>query len=183
LLHLLIELKEGHYAREADIAISVHKQILDSSRDRQGALRDYWRDAIDFRVEATLLPAGAFANCTAQRQADWRQTLHRSLGGLRYVNVAMLEPGLIAETVRSPFVASVSRLECFAACPFRHFAENLLRLEQRVEADTSHIDLGLLCHAILEKLVAELARDFIAGMTDRFALQEHQKLFDQDKPV
>lgn len=95
----------------------------------------------------------------ARSQAEWRQTLRRCLAGLGYANVAALEPKQIEQAVTLPFTASVSRLESFAACPFKHCAEYLLRLEQRVEAETNAVDLGKVCHAILEAFVAELVKD------------------------
>ncbi len=96
---------------------------------------------------------------TARRQEDWQPTLRRCLAGLRQVNLAALAPGLIEQAVRLLFTASVSRLECFAACAFRHYAEYWLHLEERVEAEANQIDLGKVCHAILEKLVDDLMRD------------------------
>jgi len=94
----------------------------------------------------------------ARNRRDWRQTLRRTLAGLKYRNVAELKPNLMARAVGDPFVASVSRLEQYAACPFAHFANYSLRLCSRAEADLAAVDVGTLCHAILEKFVAELAR-------------------------
>jgi len=94
----------------------------------------------------------------ARQRDDWRQTLARSLAGLKYQNVARLAPGIMDDAVDSPFLASVSRLERFAACPFAHFAEYPLGLEPRAEADLGHIDLGKLCHAILESFVEQLTQ-------------------------
>ncbi|GMV96000.1 MAG: hypothetical protein AMXMBFR83_03690 [Phycisphaerae bacterium] len=93
----------------------------------------------------------------ARERAEWRPTLVRSLAGLKYRNVAEPVRGRIGPLIGRPFAASVSRLERFAACPFAHFVEYFLKLEPRIEADMRDVDLGNLCHAILEKVIGELA--------------------------
>jgi ATP-dependent helicase/nuclease subunit B len=95
----------------------------------------------------------------AREHDDWRHTLTRCLSGLRYRNDARLEPSMMTQAVSSPFVASVSRLERFASCPFAHFAEYTLSLQPRVEADLGKVDIGNVCHAILEKLIKQLVDD------------------------
>lgn len=110
---------------------------------------------------------------------DWRHTLRRCLAGLAYENRARIEPSALTHVLDAPFAASVSRLERFAACPFAHFAEYMLDLEPRVEADMRQLDLGKVCHAILETFIAdltaagasltELADDEIAERIDAIA--------------
>ncbi|HOA71938.1 MAG TPA: PD-(D/E)XK nuclease family protein [Phycisphaerae bacterium] len=95
----------------------------------------------------------------ARARAEWSNDLARALGGLRYTNEVVADPARVARLIDEPLTMSVSRLESFAACPFRHFAASLLRLQERVEAETSRIDLGQLCHAILERFVFELAKE------------------------
>ena len=89
----------------------------------------------------------------------WSGTLQRCLAGLAYQNEAKLSPEAVARLREDPFVASVSRLERFAACPFAHFVEYTLGLEPRREADMGDVDLGQLCHAVLEKFVQRLVED------------------------
>jgi len=134
------------------------------------------RLAAEFRYRPELaeehdLQLRAFWNAlydTIREQRDWQQTLKRSLGGLRYANVAVLDGRAIDRLVRSPFVASVSRLERFATCPFAHYADYHLRLRERIEADLDVVDLGTLCHAILEGFMKELAerRQNLADLED-----------------
>ncbi len=92
-------------------------------------------------------------------EPSWGHTLRRCFGGLAYRNEARLDAGIIGRAVRSPLGTSVSRLERFAACPFAHFAEYLLKLKPRVEPSLEPIDLGKICHAVLEKFVDTLARE------------------------
>jgi ATP-dependent helicase/nuclease subunit B len=95
----------------------------------------------------------------SQSREEWHGTLARGLSGLAYRNEARLERSVVERAIATPLAASVSRLEKFAACPFAHFANYLLALEPRVEADLQLVDLGTLCHAILEKFIAELTRN------------------------
>ncbi len=91
------------------------------------------------------------------RREEWSATLKRTLAGLAYANRAELAPGIVPRAVADPLVASVSRLERFAACPFSHFAEYTLGLRPRAEAEMAAVDLGTLCHAVLEKFIQRLA--------------------------
>ena len=77
-LNLLIELKDGYPTSEADVATAVHKQIMEPDNDPYTTSQD--RDdlaaMIDFKVDITLLPRGAFASYTAQRQAEGADLAH-----------------------------------------------------------------------------------------------------------
>ena len=77
-LHLFIEPKDGYQASEAEIATAVHQQIMKSDNDdyTTSPVHDDLADMIDFRVEVTLLPRGAFANYTSQRQAEGADLAH-----------------------------------------------------------------------------------------------------------
>lgn len=115
------------------------------------------RPALD---QESNLPARAAWNDLYEElrgRTEWRGTLSRCLAGLGDRNVAEIDPGLMDRVTRVPFAASVSRLERFAACPFAHFSEYMLKLRPRVEAQAADVDLGLVCHAILESFVGDLA--------------------------
>jgi len=76
-LRLFIELEDEYRASEADIARAVHEQIMKSENDNyMSPVRDDFADMINFRVETTLLPRGAFANYTSQRQAEGADLAH-----------------------------------------------------------------------------------------------------------
>ena len=77
-LRLFIELKDDAQASGPDIAAAVYEQIMKSDNDEYttSSDRDDLADMIDFRVETTLLPRGAFANYTAQRQAEGADLAH-----------------------------------------------------------------------------------------------------------
>lgn len=77
-LHLYVELKDSFRASERDVADAVYAQILKSDDDSYttSSAHDDLANMINFRVEVTLLPHGAFANYTAQRQAEGADLAH-----------------------------------------------------------------------------------------------------------
>jgi len=77
-LNLLIELKDGYPASEADVATAVHEQIMKADNDAYttSQAHDDLADMINFKVDVTLLPPGAFASYTAQRQAEGADLAH-----------------------------------------------------------------------------------------------------------
>jgi len=77
-LGLYIELKDGYQASESDVAQAVYQQIMHSDNDAYtaSAAHDDLADMINFRVEVNLLPLNAFANYTAQRQAEGADLAH-----------------------------------------------------------------------------------------------------------
>jgi len=77
-LHLFIELKDGYQGSDADIVQAIYEQIMKSDNDAYttSAAHDDLADMINFRVEVSLLPRGAFANYTSQRQAEGADLAH-----------------------------------------------------------------------------------------------------------
>ncbi len=80
----------------------------------------------------------------------------RAWRALSYNNTATLSSAIANKLFPDPLSASVSRLETFATCPFKHFARYGLKLESREEADVTALDLGNVYHGILENLVRDL---------------------------
>jgi len=77
-LRLLLETKNGFGGDEADISRAVHQQLMKLDNDSytaSGAHNDL-ADMINFRVETTLLPAGAFASYLARRRAEGADLAH-----------------------------------------------------------------------------------------------------------
>ncbi len=74
---------------------------------------------------------------------------------LSYRNEAALSRDVASRLFASPLRASVTRVESFATCAFKHFAAHGLQLRQREEADVTTMDLGNVYHQILERLVQE----------------------------
>jgi hypothetical protein len=77
-LHLLIEPKNGFQVAQNEIASAIEKKIIElnkSTYDETGILED-WRDSLDFSIEVTLLPAGAFAGYAAKKQSEGADLAH-----------------------------------------------------------------------------------------------------------
>jgi ATP-dependent helicase/nuclease subunit B len=75
--------------------------------------------------------------------------------GLSYHNRAELSAQVAGKLFGSPLKASVTRIETFATCPFKHFAQFGLNLRPCEEQDVTAMDLGNVYHQILERLVRE----------------------------
>jgi len=77
-LHLLIELKDEHRISEADMARLVYEHIMKSDNDTYttSQVHEDLADMVNFGVEVTLLPSGAFANYTNQRQFEGADLAH-----------------------------------------------------------------------------------------------------------
>ena len=72
---------------------------------------------------------------------------------LSYDNAAELSPATVLELYGDALATSVSRLETFAACPFKHFAGHTLGLRGRDEDEVTPRDLGVVYHGVLERLI------------------------------
>lgn len=79
-----------------------------------------------------------------------------AMAALKYSNEASLDGDAIQRLYGQPFRSSVTRLECFASCPFRHFAQYGLRLEEREEHRLAALELGTVSHKIMEDFVREM---------------------------
>ena len=82
--------------------------------------------------------------------------LGRALTSLAHVNEAALDADAVDSLYRGALRNSVTRLECFASCPFRHFAEYGLGLDQRLEHRLEALELGTLSHQVIEEFVREI---------------------------
>ncbi|MGF1633024.1 MAG: PD-(D/E)XK nuclease family protein [Phycisphaerae bacterium] len=81
----------------------------------------------------------------AYTQAQWP--------ALRYQNQPRLKRTTAERLFPSPLKLSVSQLESFAVCPYRHFLRYGLRLMPRPEPDLGARELGSAYHGVLERVV------------------------------
>lgn len=97
---------------------------------------------------------------------EWRPKLQKMLSSLHYRND---EPPLGAATSRLLYgdrlIASVSRMERFVACPFRHFASHGLKLRERMLYRVEAPDIGQLFHAALRQTTEKLLAEGPAGQS------------------
>jgi ATP-dependent helicase/nuclease subunit B len=82
----------------------------------------------------------------------------RAWRALQYRNEAKLGREVVAKLFASPLRASVTRVETFAACPFRHFARFGLGLLERADDEVSSLDLGNVFHHVLERIVKSMLK-------------------------
>jgi len=83
---------------------------------------------------------------------------YRAWKALGYVNEARLSEEVAAKLFAPPLRASVTRIETFATCPFKHYLRYGLRLRERDDADVTVMDLGNVYHSILEGVVREVLK-------------------------
>ncbi len=142
-------LRERHVGREETIGDLVHW------RGAMGGLAAGLRRGGDADEHALGMWTALYGEM--RRREPWCEAMARRLGGLAYENRAQLR----LETARQIFAfhteSSVSRLECFAACPFKHFARYGLGLEKRLRFRLESYDLGLLYHAVLHDVFRRLS--------------------------
>lgn len=87
----------------------------------------------------------------------WQPLLKRQLLSLRYTNEEQaLSPETSLLLYGDRLLASVSRMERFVACPFRHFAAHGLRLKERRLYRVDAPDIGQLFHAALRQTTEKL---------------------------
>ncbi|WP_276355997.1 helicase-exonuclease AddAB subunit AddB [Cohnella caldifontis] len=90
-------------------------------------------------------------------RAEWRDKHRRLLASLTYTNEERpLSPETSLLLYGDRLRASVSRIERFVACPFRHFASHGLRLRERQLYRVDAPDIGQLFHAALRQTTEKL---------------------------
>ena len=80
-------------------------------------------------------------------------SLERSI---KYQNQASIDKDVLKHIYPAPFTCSVSRLSTFASCPFKHFANYILRLKERKQFKLQPMDVGTFYHSVLEEVSKEM---------------------------
>ncbi|MCI6233006.1 MAG: helicase-exonuclease AddAB subunit AddB [Selenomonas sp.] len=102
----------------------------------RGTMAPYWRDVYNW----------------AEGQAALEAPLHLALSGLFAKPPEKNLPVFVALALFAPkrrMAGSVTRFEEFSACPFQHFADYGLRLQERQEHGFHAFDFGKLLHSCL----------------------------------
>ena len=84
---------------------------------------------------------------------------YKAWRAIGYRNHAQLSDDVARLLIPGPLHASVTRIETFAACPFKHFASFHLGLSPREDQDVTPMDLGNVYHNILERIVERVLRE------------------------
>lgn len=137
------------------------------------AIEPYWLDLYQWIVSDPELQEDCASILAAVGYEEW---LHR--------RGAPLGPDLARLLYGDRLVTSVSRLESFLACPFRHFAGYALRLQERAEFTVSAPEFGLFYHAALSLFVRELEAEGLQWdtLTPDEALQRMNGIIDRLAP-
>ena len=105
---------------------------------------------------------------------------------LMYENKAVLDGSLAGRLFADPLETSISRLQTFAACPYRYFAQYTLRLEKRRLVRLEAVDFGTFYHQVLDRLFRELHKERInwraveSGVLGRRAVTTAQAVIAKD---
>jgi hypothetical protein len=104
-LRIYLELKNNYQASAKDVADNIYQQIVNSEGDIAHAIRDDFANFIDFKIEATLLPGGAFASYTAQRQAEGADIAHLKPAHInpsdKVLSMLLGEPQEVIEVIKT----------------------------------------------------------------------------------
>lgn len=87
-----------------------------------------------------------------QQLTGWKQ----DLGSGRNESVARIHPDHLSLIHQGRILLSVSQLEQYASCPFRHLVLSLLRLRERPVWQPQVTDIGIVLHDIAEQALSAL---------------------------
>lgn len=80
-----------------------------------------------------------------------------------------------------PIIASASRIESYAKCPYRHFMDYGIRPEKNEDAKLEFLDIGNVLHSYMEKLSKEVISGEIHGEIDEnYASKKIDEIFDEE---
>lgn len=117
-------------------------------------LRDWVHDRLPVQQAGPWLALYEWSR--TQADAPIRDAVARAMTAFASVNQAKLSQAATVSLWPAPHRTSVTRLETFAKCPFKHFATYGLRLTERPEHEVSHLHWGSFYHTVLEQFVNEL---------------------------
>lgn len=94
-----------------------------------------------------------YYNWALQRE-PWKHRLSSVVSNLLGTNQSQQLPSFLARELYAPrgsIRGSVTRLEAFQSCPFKHFAQYGLRLKERPEFQLAAPQVGVFLHGVLKK--------------------------------
>ncbi len=92
------------------------------------------------------------------REPTYRELARTGLAGLAYRNDTVLESGLIERLQSKPLVLDTTRLETFAACPFKYYVRYFLGLRERKELRLESLEMGSFYHEVLCRVFEDMRR-------------------------
>lgn len=133
-------------------------RLIATPRQLVVSLMRWARDATAVGDDATHAALYHWLATHAADGSPIAEMRYRAWGALSYANASSLRPETAATLFASPLEATVNRLETFAACPFKHFAQYGLDLHVRRDEGFTSIDLSRVYHNMLERLVRQMIR-------------------------
>lgn len=170
------------------------------STDDRSDLFNPRMNALPAAWHRTALLSGAAVRLSANRAAGWRELVRLIAADPEFAasppfsacripepaiqttaavdamaGTVCLLPGFISpEIVRQLYAPlpsmSVSQLETYAACPFSHLANTILRLQERAVYAPEATDTGTLLHSVVELAIRDLSDQLTAAGADKDAL-------------
>lgn len=99
---------------------------------------------------------------STRRHPQLQPLLQRRLAGVEEHPQAKIKAAAAAQWAGDVFRTSVTALEAHAACPFKYFAREMLKLKQRPQGRVDALQLGALYHDVLNRFTQAL---LAAGLT------------------
>jgi ATP-dependent helicase/nuclease subunit B len=143
--------------------------------DLRRRLAEEFRDRAPASMDNQPLRArwnGIYARCRESLALD--RATRAALAALDPAPDARLNPMSVRRLIPDTLETSVSQLETFATCPFKHFAKHVLRLRERDEAELNPLDVGQVHHAVLAEFTKRLiAQNRTLGELEDALLHKH----------
>ncbi|SDP09200.1 helicase-exonuclease AddAB subunit AddB [Selenomonas ruminantium] len=127
-------------------AVSGLANALRGQRD-EGQMDEFWRDVYNW----------------ALKQPDLQRPMKLALAGLSPKAPVGEIPTELAQAIylQGKFLrGSVTQFEKFRQCPFSHFAQYGLKLQERHTYEFRHMDLGQLLHEVIREYGEMVSRDY-----------------------
>ena len=118
-----------------------------------------WVETVDEAINPTSLQASLYQWMVTRPPTDTATiTRQQAWPALSYRNHAILDAGHIEAIFQSPIDKSIRQIESFAACPFQHFADAVLRLRTPAEASVNGSDMSRLYSEVLGNVIGDMIR-------------------------
>lgn len=115
--------------------------------------------------------AAAIYNFLTRATGPTRLLVDAAWPSLSYFNDAHLTDPTRDALLGDELYTSTSRLETFAACPFKHFSRFGLKLQVRPDEEVTPRDLGVVYHDVLERLIRDVLQERL-DLHDTLAIEQ-----------
>jgi ATP-dependent helicase/nuclease subunit B len=134
-----------------DLIASRGHEVTSARRLADGLCKEFGKDNADCGLPVGLI--AAMRSDGNEEIAEAGRIVEATMG---YDNRAMMDAGAV--DMGDEIDCSTSRLATFANCPYKHFAQYILRLRKRKEFGFERVDLGDFYHRVLDMLFRALKK-------------------------